>query len=446
MIHTPASAARHPQQPTDNTRLRGRWLVLARAGWLVIVTATLALFAGSLPVYYALIQKPCGKTTFPCGNLTGGLDTAGLRALQAAGFSASAHAAYIIALTIAIGLVWVTVGLLIFWRRSDDWVALLAALALLIAYVGQTAGVTSALAYTSSFWSVPVEIINFLSEAAGILFFCVFPSGRFAPRWMRWVLAFFLLISAFSTFPPADSPFNSINWPPILNALGNVVIYGLVIFSQIYRYRRLSTPAQRQQTKWVLFGIIFSLVLLSGVFVFSTLAVPPLNSPLVLPFELASDTSWLLAFLPIPIFIGLAILRSRLWDIDTLINQALVYGSLTALLGALYAGLIIGLQALASILTGLDQSPLALVISTLAIAALFQPARRRLQNLIDRRFYRQKYDAEKALAAFSATLRSEVDLEEVRAQLLAVVQETMQPAHVSLWLRLPERQPTDLDR
>ncbi|HLV98682.1 MAG TPA: hypothetical protein VKT82_08405 [Ktedonobacterales bacterium] len=160
--------------------------------------------------------------------------------------------------------------------------------------------------------------------------------------------------------------------------------------------------------------------------------------------EVTSDTFWLLAFLPIPIFFGIAILRSRLWDIDTLINKALVYGSLTALLGALYAGLIIGLQALASLFTRLDQQPIVLVISTLAIAALFQPVRKRLQSAIDQRFYRQKYDAEKALAAFSATLRNEVDLEQVRAQLLAVVHETMHPSHASLWLRQPERRPGEL--
>ena len=131
--------------------------------------------------------------------------------------------------------------------------------------------------------------------------------------------------------------------------------------------------------------------------------------------------------------------RSRLWDIDTLINKALVYGLLTGLLGALYAGLIIGLVSLTSAITGATaDEPVALVISTLAIAALFQPVRHRIQAIIDRRFYRRKYDAEKTLAAFSATLRQEVDLEELRAHLQAVVQETMQPAHVSLWLRAPE--------
>ncbi|HLV98683.1 MAG TPA: hypothetical protein VKT82_08410 [Ktedonobacterales bacterium] len=235
MYHAPATTTRSPQQITDDTRLHGRWLLLARVAWLVLVTATLAFFVGSLPVYYTLIQKPCGKNTFPCGNLTGGLDTGGLQALQALGFSASEHAAYIIAVTIAVGLVWVTVGLLIFWRRSDDGVALLGALALLVTYVGQTAGVTSALVYTSSFWAFPVQVINFLSDGVGISFISLFPSGRFAPRWMRWALAIYLGFALINIFAPPTSPLNLNNVTPVVPSLIYICFYGLLIFSQIYR-------------------------------------------------------------------------------------------------------------------------------------------------------------------------------------------------------------------
>ena len=137
----------------------------------------------------------------------------------------------------------------------------------------------------------------------------------------------------------------------------------------------------------------------------------------------------------VPLGFGFAILRYRLWDIDALINKALVYGSLTVLLAGVYVGLIVGLQSLATLIRGdIANKPVALVISTLATVALAQPVRRRLQALIDRRFYRRKYDAAKTLAAFSATLHDAMDLDTLRVQVLDVVQETMQPAQVSLWL------------
>ncbi len=218
------------------------------------------------------------------------------------------------------------------------------------------------------------------------------------------------------------------------------LILGLVGL-QVYRYRRVSLFRERQQTKWVVFGLAvalggFALFLIIGN-LFLLLKSPNLSEAgVLLP---TTVTYGLLLF--IPISIAIAILRSRLYDIDTIINKALVYGSLTGLLAAVYTGLIIGLQALIRGLTNQDSS-VAIVISTLAIAALFQPLRRRLQNLIDRRFYRRKYDAARTLEAFSATLRNEVDLATLSEHLVAVVQETMQPAHVSLWLRRPSRTDT----
>lgn len=218
-----------------------------------------------------------------------------------------------------------------------------------------------------------------------------------------------------------------------------------MIYSQVYRYRRVSNSVQRQQVKWAVFGLVLYAVLLIG------LSLLPLIPGLYQPgsfFEVVLNTLYPLAALPLPLSIGIAILRYRLWDIDTIINKALVYGLLTALLAALYAGLIFGLESLFASITGhAGQSPIVLVVSTLAIAALFQPARKRIQSVIDRRFYRKKYDAAKTLTAFSRTLRHEVNLEQLEEQLLAVVQETMQPEHVSLWLRKTEyeRKPS-LDR
>jgi hypothetical protein len=144
--------------------------------------------------------------------------------------------------------------------------------------------------------------------------------------------------------------------------------------------------------------------------------------------------SFLLVITSIPIATGIAIFRYRLYDIDRIINRTLVYGSVTVTLVALYFGGIVVLQRIFVILTG-QHSTLAVVVSTLVIAALFVPLRRRVQGFVDRRFYRRKYDARKTLEAFSATLRDETDLEALNSELVGVVRETMQPAHVSLWLR-----------
>ena len=159
--------------------------------------------------------------------------------------------------------------------------------------------------------------------------------------------------------------------------------------------------------------------------------------------QLLDSVGAALLYISIPVGVGIAILRYRLWDIDAIINKALVYGTLTALLAGVYVGLILGLESLMGLFTNQAPQPVVIVVSTLVIAALFQPLRQWIQHLIDRRFYRRKYDATRTLIAFSATLRQEVHLEQVRQHLLAVEQETMQPTHISLWLRSSERHPPE---
>ena len=203
--------------------------------------------------------------------------------------------------------------------------------------------------------------------------------------------------------------------------------------AQVYRYRSVSTASERQQTKWVVSGISVGIVgFILAIFLVNTLHA--LEQSSVLKTLVAGSIVYGFLLL-IPVSIAIAILRSRLYDIDVIINKALVYGTLSALLAAVYAGLIIGSESLFGLFSRQGAQPPVIVISTLVIAALFQPLRSRIQRLIDRRFYRRKYDAARTLEAFSASLRSEVDLATLRDQLLSVVEETMQPAHVSLWLR-----------
>jgi hypothetical protein len=226
--------------------------------------------------------------------------------------------------------------------------------------------------------------------------------------------------------------------PALASLVFPVGLLGLIGL-QVYRYRRVSTFRERQQTKWVVFGLAAGLGGIALIIILANLVLPQelLNSSVFTLLVIGTVNDSLL--LLIPISIAIAIMRAQLYDIDTLINRVLVYGLLTGILGALFAGLIIGLESVAGLVIHQASDPIVLAISTLAVAALFRPLRRRIQAAIDRRFYRHKYDAEKILAAFSETLRNEVDLSHLRKHVLEVVQETMQPAHASLWLRQPGR-------
>lgn len=232
-------------------------------------------------------------------------------------------------------------------------------------------------------------------------------------------------------FLPTASPLNATNWPLGLNVLLFIAFLLVVAFSQVYRYRQVSHAMQRQQIKWALFGLVLYVVLLIGLSLVAL--IPGLTEPGSLS-ALVLNALYPLAALPLPLSIGIAVLRYRLWDIDAIINKALVYGGLSALLGVLYVGLIIGLESLIGLFSEQAASQsLVLVISTLVIAALFDPVRKRIQKSIDRRFYRRKYDAARTIEAFGATLQAELNLDQLSQHLLQVVTETMQPMHVSLW-------------
>ena len=334
--------------------------------------------------------------------------------------------------------IWSGIGFLIFWRRSDEWFALLTAFFLVMFNSTYPGFPISALALAYPALTVPITFLSGLGLASIVLFLVLFPNGRLVPRWMGLFLLLGM-IGAVSTVLPPTSRFNSNNLPWWLG-LVTPVVYVTIIFSQIYRYSRVSTRVERQQTKWVVFGII---VVLTGIFVILpmfTFIFPTLNQPNIPSSVFLGLITYPLLLLSLPITIGIAILRARLYDIDVLINRTLVYGALTVLLALVYFGLVIGLESLVRLLTGqVSQSPVIIVASTLAIAALFRPLRLRLQAIIDRSFYRRKYDAAKIVEALSATLRNEVDLSQLREHLLNVVEQAMQPAHVSLWLRSPEQ-------
>ena len=273
----------------------------------------------------------------------------------------------------------------------------------------------------------------------------LFPDGRLPSR--RWRVVGWLAVLALATlaFGSAFTPGPLSDYPEVTNPLGLallkesvledggvgwVLLPASVVISAVsiaVRYRR-ATGEERQQIKWFVFA---SVLLAVG---WSAQNVTSGSGELQVTFSYLLGITSLLG---IPVAVGIAILRHRLYDIDHIINRTLVYGALTAMLALVYLGGVVLLQQAFRGLTG-QESQLAIVASTLAIAALFNPLRGRIQTFIDRRFYRRKYDARKTLEAFSNKLREETDLDALNNEMVGVVRETMQPAHISLWLR-PER-------
>ena len=418
------------------TRLNGRRLVLARVVWVAVVVFTLSIFLLSLPAYFAQLQTVCAGDTciYAYGQLTPGT----AQALQNLSLSTGGYAVSILALAIASALVFFGVACVLFWRRSDDWMAMFVSLFFVIIGVNFSVQAQATLATNVQmawYWSHTVLIgLGWVSLS---LLLYLFPDGRFVPRWTRLLAVFVVASNLFLDVSPV--PISTL--PPWMLGAIFLVNGGSGVVAQIYRYVRVSGPVQRQQTKWVVFGLAATMLVILGRYM--PLLIFPSLSASSSPYFLISTYVYPPGLLLIPLSLGVAVLRYRLWDIDTIINKALVYGGLSLLLAAVYLGLIVGLESLVGLVSGQASQPVVIVVSTLVIAALFQPLRHRMQAIIDRRFYRHKYDAARTLAAFSATLQNEVDLGQLSEQLVAVVQETMQPASVSLWLRTSsqERKP-----
>jgi hypothetical protein len=411
----------HERHDEVHTRLQGRWLLLGRIVWFALVILTLGVYFASLSDYFTEIRTVCRLATCSYGQLSP--DT--VVTLQRFSLSVSSYAIFMVALSIIVALVFFGTGGMIYWRKSNDWMGLLFAL---IFVLGGTSSALLTLETSHSAWRLPLTFVGELLFLSFFLAFTLFPDGRFVPRWTRWLLVAFCILSVVYLF--FTNPLIAPLWIAIPLSLLFYSLYAGLAIAQIYRYRYVSTLVQRQQTKWVVFGLLVNIVVnVAGILL--TLIFP--RSLYSLVFPLVFNCTIFLY----PFTMGVAILRYRLWDIDVLINRTLVYGTLTVILAGVYVGLVIGLQALLRGVISQDSS-VAIVISTLTIYFLFQPLRRGIQRIIDRRFYRSKYDAAKTVAAFSATLRQEVDLDQLREQLLAVVRQTMQPAHVSLWLRPPE--------
>ncbi len=408
-----------PDDRNSTTRLGGLRQNSFRALWFLLVLSAFTAFVVALPLRYEqLLKDPY--------NLQTGLEQLGL--------SIHFFAVYGTALDIVVATGFLVIGTIIFSRKMDDWLVAVVSLALSL-FTITILPVVTVLPESNPAWTYPVLALRAVGTFLLALVFYTFPDGRFIPKWTRWflgvgavyILAWFInpdLIppTAFTDIQTGDDT---------IKITGMIIWFVSVIVAQTHRYRHIADARQRQQTKWVLFGTFVIFLVAIGLMIplvlFPGLRVSAERFTI---YILIAIPTTLFAFFLLPLTIAFAILRYRLWEIETLFNRTLVYGALTATLAIVYFVSIVVLQQIFP-----TQSQIATVVSTLAIAALFSPLRRRIQRDIDRLFYRRKYDATRAIDVFNQRVRNEVDLERLSNSLLAIVEETMQPGSAELWLR-----------
>lgn len=387
--------------------------------WAAVVLLAVSVFLGSAPARFEQLLGTAAE------NRT---------ALEQLGLSAGILAGYIALLDALTMLSFTAIACIIVWRHWHDSMTLFVSATLMLMAVALTRPGNSMTMIMPALW-VPAALAVGLGTGSVILFLHVFPDGRFVPAWIRWPALALTLAAAGWYIVPALA-IRPMPWPMgQLPGWFSATWIVSALFAQIYRYVRVSSPEQRQQTKWVLYGFTAgSIGFLTFLHVVPTL-FPGVMQPGMprLAYVLLGVPFLYLSILMLPAAIAISILRYRLWDIDVIVNRTLVYGALSLALGTIYVGSIILLQeAVQGIVR--DSNELVIVASTLLIAALFQPLRGRIQAGIDRRFYRRKYDADQALATFGATLRDPAyaDIGKLTDRLREILEATVAPEHTSM--------------
>jgi signal transduction histidine kinase len=385
------------RESTVEVPLQGHWMVLTRGLWLALAVFTLVIFFANLPVYVELLQTPCAGMACQWQQLT----PSQAEMLQEMGLPLADCAVFTLVLALASVVMCLVVSTLIIWRGPDNRIALIVALTLVT--LGPIIVVADPPA--ASPWWVPDACLTFLNGVLLVLVFLLFPTGHFVPHWMRWTLVMFLVGDLSFFFP--DTPLLP-NVP--VSQLGWLVVVGefsTVAAVQLYRYRRVSSPRERQQTKWVVFGLAVPITVYLLLTVLGLLfPLLPQRSPLYL---LASNEAAFTLPLFLPLSFGFAMLHSRLWDIDIIINRTLVYALLTAIVVGVYI-LVVGML---STLFSASGNVISLLATGL-IAVLFQPLRARLQRGVDRLMYGERDEPyavlSRLLSRLEATLAPEVVL------------------------------------
>ena len=424
MNHSTASAHRaerfEPRSETD-TRLYGYWLVLVRLVCFTLCVLSVGFYVAGVLSYIANHYMFCTGAAAAChtyGNVV-------VPPTQGPGLSRDFVGIYVVVRDSIFSLGYWLVAAFLFWRRPDDRVALLATVSLGTFPIVFNIGFISTL---SSPWWFPASVISFLGSLCYGLFFYVFPSGHFVPRWMRWVFVVALVYGVFNTFFPFAS-FNPFSRSPVLSDL---IFFGLIVsivVVQIYRYRRVSSPAQRQQTKWVVYGVSMGwgayLVNLTLSLFFPVLTQ---TGPLISVITGAAVYGLLLLT---PLSIGFAIVRARLWDIDVLINRTLVYGILSVCVVGVYVLVVGALGAL----IGTSGNLVIELLATGLVAVLFQPLRAWLQRGVNRLLYGQRDEPYSVITQLSQRLEATLAPDAVLSTIVDTVAQALKLPYVAILLK-----------
>jgi len=403
-------------------RIPKQWVWPIRIAATLYAVICVGFYGLALTNHYGVLQQIC--LTEVCGLLI--LRPADVQGLQELGLSLQFYAAYNVALEVVFTTTMVAIIGLLLWKASDSWVGVLAATAVAALVLG---GGSADSGYLGLIFGTPgIPLI--------VLLFLLFPDGRFSPSFSKVFAAIYipalLTIGLLSGAGEQELfTFSKSLWPVFnLLLMGG---FGLSAIVQIYRYRKFYNTSQKQQVRWVVFGMFGLFV--SVVFWFTVIAsdVVPRGRAHVLINMLGLFYANFFGIGLLPYALIISILRYRLWNVDVIIRRTLQYSATSIVLGLVYFGGVTLIQSITTGLTGATSS-LAVVVTTLAVAALFNPLRSRIQQIVDNRFYRRKYDAQLALEQFNEKLRDEVDLSQIRSAVVTVLDQTIQPDTVSLWL------------
>lgn len=405
-----------------DTRLRNPWRTIAQIACALVAALALGIFFASLPAYMAFWQTVCLRE--PCIN--GQVGPVGEQALAGLGLSMTFYAAYLAALSLLLVTVFSSCALVIVVRKADDWLALF--VALMLVTFGTVTFTDSMQAFTATYpqWWFAASFVAWFGDMALMTFIFIFPTGQIIPRWTLAVLVVWAAMQGFRFFLP-HSPLDLHSTAPAIYRIVFTLGIASGLFAQVYRYRRVSGPAQRQQTKWVVFSIV---VALGGV-VLSAVLFQDLLRQEHIGFVLALSTIQVLLMLLIPISIVVAVVRYRLWEIDPIINRTLVYGILTTCLIGLYI-LVVG--ALGAWFHGQVNLLLSIVATGIA-ALLFEPMRQRLQRMVNRLMYGDRDDPYTVLVRLGQRLRATIAPDAVLPTLVDTVAQSLKLPYVALAIK-----------